>query len=267
MPGLIEKIAKSVIENFPKIVSAMWEGLKTVLEKLGTWFTDKALPAVGDFFTDVFTKVGDFFTDIVSDVGEFFSGLWEDLKGWFEDTLTKVWEFVQKIPEKIAEGFSAIKDAGKNLVEGLWNGINDAKDWVLDKIKGFGQSILDGIKGFFGIKSPSKEMAWVGKMIDEGLAQGILKNKGGVMDEAIGLAKDITGALSGVQNIQLGASGALGAFKGAGGILGAGGAGGSLTNNNKTTNFTQNIYAPKQPSRLELYRQTRNLLQLATGGA
>lgn len=36
----------------------------------------------------------------------------------------------------------------------------------------------------------------------------------------------------------------------------------SLTNNN-TTNFTQNIYAPKQPSRLELYRQTQNLLSLA----
>ena len=29
-----------------------------------------------------------------------------------------------------------------------------------------------------------------------------------------------------------------------------------------TNNFTQNIYAPKQPSRIELYKQTRNLLKL-----
>lgn len=32
--------------------------------------------------------------------------------------------------------------------------------------------------------------------------------------------------------------------------------------NSKTNNFTQIINAPKQPSRLELYRQTKNLLSL-----
>ena len=40
-------------------------------------------------------------------------------------------------------------DIGKNIVQGLWNGINNAKDWVLDKIKGFGESVLNGIKSFF----------------------------------------------------------------------------------------------------------------------
>ena len=41
--------------------------------------------------------------------------------------------------------------------------------------------------------------------------------------------------------------------------------GGTTTNDNRTT-FTQNIYAPKQLSRIELYRQTRNLLALAKEG-
>lgn len=36
----------------------------------------------------------------------------------------------------------------------------------------------------------------------------------------------------------------------------------NLTNNNNTNNFTQIINAPKQPSRIELYRQTKNLLEL-----
>ena len=44
---------------------------------------------------------------------------------------------------------------GKNMVEGIWNGIKNAKDWVLDKIRGFGKSIVDGIKNIFGIHSPS----------------------------------------------------------------------------------------------------------------
>ena len=36
------------------------------------------------------------------------------------------------------------------------------------------------------------------------------------------------------------------------------------TKTEKAYNFTQNIYAPREPSRIELYRQTRNLLAYQT---
>lgn len=51
--------------------------------------------------------------------------------------------------------------------------------------------------------------------------------------------------------------------------LGGNGRGGAVNeniNNSKTQNFTQVINAPKQPSRIELYRQTKNLLSLAKEG-
>lgn len=38
----------------------------------------------------------------------------------------------------------------------------------------------------------------------------------------------------------------------------------SNTTSNVNNNYTQIINAPKQPSRLELYRQTKNLLNLRT---
>ena len=76
---------------------------------------------------------------------------------------------LSKLPDKLLE-------IGKNLVKGLWNGIKNAKEWVLEKIKGFGKSILDGIKGIFGIHSPSKETEYDGKMLALGLVQGIKKN-------------------------------------------------------------------------------------------
>lgn len=76
---------------------------------------------------------------------------------------------LSKLPDKLLE-------IGKNLVKGLWNGIKNAKKWVLEKIKGFGKSILDGIKGIFGIHSPSKETEYDGKMLALGLVQGIKKN-------------------------------------------------------------------------------------------
>ena len=38
-----------------------------------------------------------------------------------------------------------------------------------------------------------------------------------------------------------------------------------IVNNNSTQSFVQNIYAPKQPSRIELYRRTKNWIDLAKG--
>ena len=48
---------------------------------------------------------------------------------------------------------------GKDIVKGLWNGISDMTGWVIDKIQGFGESVLGGIKDFFGIHSPSRVYA------------------------------------------------------------------------------------------------------------
>ena len=95
-----------------------------------------------------------------------FSDLGNMLKGKFKTALTTA-----------KKGFDSIKTIGKNLVEGLWNGIKDAKDWVLGKIKGFGESVLKGIKDIFGIHSPSKETEYDGAMLAEGIAVGVKSKK------------------------------------------------------------------------------------------
>lgn len=99
---------------------------------------------------------------------------WDKIK----EVATKVFGYIKdfgvKAVEKVKEAFSSAFDIGKNLVQGIWNGINDAKDWVLDKIKGFGDAILDGLKSFFGIESPSKLMRdEIGKFLPQGIAVGI----------------------------------------------------------------------------------------------
>lgn len=66
---------------------------------------------------------------------------------------------------------------GKNIVQGLWNGISDMTGWIIDKIQGFGESVLSGIKDFFGIESPSKLMRdEVGKYLAQGVGIGFKLN-------------------------------------------------------------------------------------------
>lgn len=78
---------------------------------------------------------------------------------------------VGKIPGKV-------KTVGINLVKGLWNGISNMQSWVISKVRGFGSSVLTGLKNFFGIHSPSKVMEeQIGKNLALGVANGITKHK------------------------------------------------------------------------------------------
>lgn len=84
---------------------------------------------------------------------------------------------VPQIMKSLFDGFgtyySKIGDIGLNLVKGIWSGIKDATGWILDKIKGFGSSILNGIKNIFGIHSPSTVFKdEVGKNLALGVGEG-----------------------------------------------------------------------------------------------
>jgi|GEM_PF-291125 len=78
---------------------------------------------------------------------------------------------VGKIPGKTVS-------IGINLVKGLWNGISNMQSWAISKVRGFGNSVLTGLKNFFGIHSPSKVMEeQIGKNLALGVANGITKHK------------------------------------------------------------------------------------------
>ena len=80
-------------------------------------------------------------------------------------------------------------------MRGLWQGIQSLAGWIWDKVSGWISGIWDGILGFFGINSPSKEMAWVGEMLVEGLAGSIEDNGGQAVKAAEGMSKDINGVM------------------------------------------------------------------------
>jgi hypothetical protein len=78
---------------------------------------------------------------------------------------------------------------GKNLVQGLWKGIKNAAGWLWDKITGFGKSVVNKFKDVFGINSPAKTTEYMGKMLDEGLSKGVLRN----MDEPLDAMAKVAG--------------------------------------------------------------------------
>ena len=87
-------------------------------------------------------------------------------------------EWVDGLVEKIKTWFVGMADIGKNVIMGLWNGINDKVEWLKSKVKG----VVDKIKSWFTGKdgfdthSPSKWSEQIGQWVDEGLANGVFNN-------------------------------------------------------------------------------------------
>lgn len=77
---------------------------------------------------------------------------------------------------------------GKSIVEGLWSGISSMASWVAEKVKVFASGIVDGIKGFLGIHSPSTVFAEIGDNMALGLGKGF-------GDSMKNVTEDIKGAV------------------------------------------------------------------------
>jgi phage-related protein len=91
-------------------------------------------------------------------------------------------EILKAIPQIIEGIVSAIAslhwkmvEAGSNLIKGLWQGINNVKSWIWSKIRGFFSDIVDDIKSYFGIRSPSTLFAGLGENMAKGLGLGFGK--------------------------------------------------------------------------------------------
>jgi phage-related protein len=86
---------------------------------------------------------------------------------------------------------SKMLDAGKELVAGIWKGIQEAWGKLVEDVKKLGGKLVDSVKGFFKIGSPSKLFAdEVGQWIPEGIAVGIDANADSVSESVDDMVKD-----------------------------------------------------------------------------
>ena len=89
------------------------------------------------------------------------------------EILSRIPQILKSMVDAFGQGITDFMNIGKNLIEGIWNGISSTGDWLWEKISGFFGGVVDGIKDFFGIHSPSTLFKdEVGKNLALGLGEG-----------------------------------------------------------------------------------------------
>lgn len=194
----------NVVTFFSQLPGQIWNWLVNAYNNVVSWGSNmfsKAIEVGSNFISNIITWIqqlpGRFSTwlnDTISKVGSFASNLGSRALQAGQNMVNNIVNAVKNLPSKM-------KEIGKNIVEGVWNGITGMGSWISSKVSGFFSGIVDGAKKALGIHSPSRVFKdQVGKYIAEGVGVGIEENSSGVMDQ---VRKMNAGILDESKNIDL----------------------------------------------------------------
>ena len=169
---IIKNISNFILKNLPLILEASIKIIAELAKGIAEAAPD-LIPAIVDCVVQMVETLIDNI-DLLIDAGiKLIEGLIKGIIIAVPKLVEKMPEIINKLAEALKNSLNKIVDIGKNLIVGLWEGIKSMGSWLWDKVKGFGEDVLDWFGDIFGIHSPSTKMRWQGQMIGEGLALGI----------------------------------------------------------------------------------------------
>lgn len=190
---LVGAIATTLIQSIPKIISIVGQLFTNIWNRMQSE-NNKILSGVTSFLTNMINKVKGLFENIKTSVVNVFTHIQNSIA----TIKTKVGTIVSGIISTIGTLPSQVVSIGKNLITGLWNGINDKVDWLTNKIRSMGSAITKAIKKVLGIASPSK--LWkneVGAMLALGLGEGYMDTMEDVKEDMAMSMNDLTYSMNG----------------------------------------------------------------------
>lgn len=171
--AVIPMLVQQLTMLLPQIISAGVEIIAALASGIGDNLP-ALIPAAVDAIIEVASGLVANVDKIIIAAGQLIGGLTQGLIEAIPHLVYRLPEIILAITSGLLKGMASIGMVGQQLVEGLFNGIANAASWLYEKIKGWAGDVLDWIKGFFGIHSPSKVFAdEVGKFIPPGITLGV----------------------------------------------------------------------------------------------
>lgn len=191
---------KKLWDSIVGIFKAAWEAIKKVWGAVTGWFSNlwggikagvgKAWEGIKNTISKAregvqkaWGSVKGWFSNLWGNVKSGISNAWGGIKDWFSNLqpvewMRGAWENVGTFFENLGPRFY---EWGKNLLQGLWNGITSMVDKIVEGMKNIGRRIANGFKSILGINSPSRLFAEYGLNITQGLVVGL--DRGGAIVE------------------------------------------------------------------------------------
>ena len=222
---ILTSVSQALLDNLPTIIQGILKLLPGLLKAV-VMIIEGIIKALPDIILILAEMLPELLPTIIEAILEIIPMLIDNLPlfikagiqlivGLAEGILKSIPKVLEIIPKLISSIFnffkqvpSMMKEVGGNLIKGLWNGIANIGSWVIDRIKGLGKTILNAVKGIFGIHSPSTEFAIIGRYNMLGLEKGmedmapeIQKDIDGMFDLSPNMASSMNNTLSPIVNV------------------------------------------------------------------
>lgn len=158
----IEKLLPAVMDGAVKLINALIKSapkLTMLLLKLPPMIITALIKALIKL-APRFISIGKVFIQKTIDGAK---SMFESLKKYIVTMWNNILDFFH-VKDMI--------EVGKNILRGLINGLLSAKKWMEDKLTGIASGIIKKFKSLFGIHSPSRVFAELGKFLALGLGIG-----------------------------------------------------------------------------------------------
>ena len=158
----------------------IWNWLVDTVNKIGTWGQNVWNTATS-WISNTINNIVDWFSRLPGRIWEWLTSTISNIANWGKNMVEKgkasAVQLVETIVNTIKELPNKVLEIGKNIVEGLWNGIAGMGNWIKDKVGSFVGGIVDGVKGVLGIHSPSRVFKnEIGKNMALGIGEGFSDN-------------------------------------------------------------------------------------------
>lgn len=237
--------AKNLKENVAKFFSDAYTSITNKFKSIGSWFSNRysdiknAFSNIGSWFGDKFQQAYNSITNTFGKLGDFFTGVWNTITGIFKKVGTTVSD---AITGSVRSAINGVLSGATNIINGFIRAINAAIG-VINAIPGVSISKLSELSVPALAKGGIVDSATLAQIGEAGREAVIpLERNTGWMR---GLAKELVSEMSRGNSNSI-----TGNLSGGSGVV---------------NNFTQNNYSPKPLNRVEIYRNTKNILGLAGG--
>ena len=189
-------ISATLIEYLPQLTDTILSFLPTLLQVGLELFVALigALPeiikqicaAIPEIITAIVDALlsDEMITQIINSGVELLIALVENLPQIIKSIVSAIPRIITALVTAFMDNKDKIKEVGSNLIQGLVQGIQDMAAWVKEKISGFFGGVVDSIKDFFGIHSPSRLFRdEIGRMLALGVGEGFTDEMRDVREE------------------------------------------------------------------------------------
>lgn len=205
---IIETIVNGVLEHAPAlfelavdILIMLAQGIAGNVEQLTTSLVEVILKIV-----EVLTNPQSL-TTLFGAALDIIIGLATGIIKAIPQLLKSIPKIIEGIVVTIGNLLYKVTEVGKNIVNGIWQGIQAKRAEFERKIRNFFEGIVNGVKSALGIHSPSRVFAAIGKFMADGLGEGWEDEFSGIKkaidnslvfdDPKIGISASVNGAKGG----------------------------------------------------------------------